>query len=165
MITKSKNLLTPDLTSFLLDLYRTLPNRVSIENQIRDRHYPSAIGHFMVSEFSKDEFEPYWKHIEPRLNHRLELIYARVLKYNVGCYIEPHLDTYNSTTQTQSDVSLIIQLNDPNEYEGGDMVINNRKQKLNIGDAVYYTYDAEHGVTPVTKGIRYVANLRLKTVK
>jgi len=165
MITKAKALLTPLIAENILGLYRALPNQVTINNQQRDRHYPSAIGHFMVSEFSKTEFEPYWNHIQPQLSDPLELVYARVLKYNTGCYIEPHFDTYSAKTQSKSEISLIIQLNDPESYQGGDMVINSRSIKLKVGDAVYYTYDAKHGVTPVTNGIRYVANLRLKTGK
>jgi len=42
------------------------------------------------------------------------------------------------------------------------MIVSDRKIDLQLGDAVYYTYEHEHGVTPIDSGIRYVLNLRLK---
>ena len=142
-------------------MYRNTLNNVTIDGIDRDRHYPSAVGHFMISEFTKEEFAPYWQIIQPNLEIDVDLVYTRVLKYNKTCHIPPHIDAY-SPSQTENDISLICQLCEPNSYIGGDMIVSDRKINLDLGDAVYYTYEHEHAVTPVESGIRYVLNLRLK---
>ena len=142
-------------------MYRQSMNTVTIDGEERDRHYPSAVGHFMISEFNHQEFSVYWQMIKPELEIDAELVYARVLKYNRTCHIPPHVDSFSST-QKENDISLICQLCDSDQYVGGDMIVSDRKIDLQLGDAVYYTYEHEHGVTPIDSGIRYVLNLRLK---
>jgi predicted 2-oxoglutarate/Fe(II)-dependent dioxygenase YbiX len=109
------------------------------------------------------EFDFLWEEVKHKLVG-YDLVYARVLKYNRGCFIQPHTDSYNQGQQ-QSDYSCIIQLNDPDTYRGGLPSIDTRLFYLEQGDALVYSYDETHGVEPVQKGIRYVVNLRLKKVK
>lgn len=157
------NLISDKSIQYVFNLYHNLSNQVVIDGQTVDRHAPSAIGHFMLSKFTIEEFEPVWQEIQPQIPG-YDLIYARVLKYNKGCFIQPHTDSY-SQGQLESDMSLIIQLNDPESYAGGLPTVNDETLYLNQGDAVMYSYDQNHGVNPVRKGIRYVVNLRLKKVK
>ena len=65
----------------------------------------------------------------------------------------------------ESDLSVILQLNHPDDYKGGDMMIDGELVEMNQGDMVYYTYDVRHGVMQVKNGSRYVVNLRCKLVK
>jgi len=61
----------------------------------------------------------------------------------------------------RSDVSTTVFLNAPDEYEGGELVVNTsfgeHKLKLNAGDAVTYPSSSLHHVAEVTKGQRLVA--------
>lgn len=61
----------------------------------------------------------------------------------------------------RTDVSTTIFLSDPDEYEGGELVIKDtygeRNIKLAAGSAVIYPSHSRHYVAPVTKGVRYVA--------
>ncbi len=61
----------------------------------------------------------------------------------------------------RTDVSTTIFLSEPDEYEGGELVIKDtygeRSMKLAAGSAVIYPSHSRHYVAPVTKGIRYVA--------
>jgi len=164
MIKKHKNLLTHDECELIMYMYRSLSNTVIIDDQVRDRHYPSAVGHFMISEFSADEFASLWDSLSTRLNNEYKLIYTRVLKYNRTCHIPEHVDGFTESQQP-NDVSLICQLCEPSSYIGGEMIVSQRQINLEKGDAVYYTYDHEHAVNYVEKGVRYVLNLRLKKVK
>ena len=61
----------------------------------------------------------------------------------------------------RSDLSCTIFLNDPENYEGGDLHIRSGdgslRFKLKAGEAIVYPSDTLHQVEPVTKGERLVA--------
>jgi len=61
----------------------------------------------------------------------------------------------------RSDLSCTIFLNDPTDYEGGELHIRigdaDLKFKLEPGEAILYPSDTLHQVVPVTKGERLVA--------
>ena len=61
----------------------------------------------------------------------------------------------------RSDLSCTIFLNDPSDYEGGELHIRlgdaDLKFKLKPGEAIVYPSDSLHQVIPVTKGERLVA--------
>jgi PKHD-type hydroxylase len=61
----------------------------------------------------------------------------------------------------RTDVSSTIFFSDPEEYEGGELIIEDtygsHSVKLNAGDMVIYPGDSLHRVQPVTKGVRYAS--------
>ena len=61
----------------------------------------------------------------------------------------------------RTDVSSTIFFSDPEEYEGGELIIEDtygsHSVKLNAGDMVVYPGDSLHRVQPVTKGVRYAS--------
>lgn len=61
----------------------------------------------------------------------------------------------------RSDLSATIFLSDPDSYDGGELVIEDRfgaqSVKLNAGDMVLYPSSSLHQVTPVTRGRRVAA--------
>lgn len=142
-------------------MYRELPNQVDLKGLVTERHWPSFVGHFLISKFSNEEFDFVWDIVKPHLP-ACKLVEARILKYSTNSHIPPHTDMHE---REDSDLSVIIQLNHPDDYVGGDMVVNSELQDLNQGDLIYYDYDTKHAVNRVVKGSRYVVNLRCKTVK
>lgn len=163
-----RNALSHETIDRVFEMYRELPNLVKLEQNKSpvDRHTVGMVGKFMLSKFSQEEFDFVWNEVKEQIKEHtgpVELVYARVLKYNITCMIQKHLDAANEGAR--SDISVIIQLSDPATYKGGEMIVSNKLIDLQMGDMVFYTYEHEHEVRPVKEGIRYVVNLRCKMVK
>lgn len=166
MITVIRNALSHDAVERAFELYRNTTNAVEIDGEVVDRHTSGQVGVFMLSKYTSDEFSFIWDEVQSKISDSIgsnvELVYARILKYNRNCFIPNHLDSYESI---YSDISVIIQLGPPENYIGGEMIVGKQLMDLNQGDMVFYTYDVDHEVKKVKSGIRYVINLRCKTVK
>lgn len=81
------------------------------------------------------------------------------LKYDKGMYYHKHNDYY-MMSNFRSDISCTVFLNDPSEYEGGELVITVGNKdidfKLNAGEAILYPTGLMHKVNPVLSGTRKV---------
>lgn len=87
--------------------------------------------------------------------------YAR---YTTGMHYGNHVDDPVMGPPGQryrSDLSITVFLSGPDDYDGGELVINTsfgeRTVKLNAGDAVMYPSSSTHRVNEVTRGARLVA--------
>ncbi|MFT3964747.1 MAG: Fe2+-dependent dioxygenase [Sphingobium sp.] len=68
-----------------------------------------------------------------------------------------------SSVSVRTDISMTIFLSEPEEYDGGELVIQDtfgeQRVKLPAGDAVLYPGSSLHRVTPVTRGARLASFL------
>lgn len=74
-----------------------------------------------------------------------------------GGHYDLHQDAGGSTSSPRK-LSMVIQLSDPEDYEGGDLQILTSRNPSNVakekGLAVVFPSYTLHAVTPVTKGVR-----------
>jgi PKHD-type hydroxylase len=84
-----------------------------------------------------------------------------VSKYTSGKGYGWHVDSPLMGNMMRTDIAMTIFLNDPSEYEGGELElqthIGNTLYKLNAGDAICYPCTQVHRVREVLKGERHVA--------
>lgn len=79
-----------------------------------------------------------------------------------GGHYHWHTDTtLDSPNGLYRKLSVVVALNDPDEYEGGDLLLNLRGDqekpeviRLKKGEAIFFYSHIPHTVTPVTKGVR-----------
>ena len=96
--------------------------------------------------------------VRPRAIHSVLLS-----RYDMGMSYDRHVDNalMNDKGLWRSDISFTIFLSSPDDYEGGELVIegadDEKFYKLEAGSAIVYPSTTLHRVNPVTKGTRFVA--------
>lgn len=151
-----KNIVDKEIRDELFDLYNSSDNRYHAKNGVTRRHVLSDIGKCLMSRFTDAEFCAPWKKISSKLDRSYGMQGGRIMRYSKGCFLPLHFD---------KDVGLknmIILMNNPKEYVGGDSIVENEVVDLELGDALIYDIKDFHGVTPVTEGVRYIANFFIK---
>ena len=91
------------------------------------------------------------KYLPPRFNR-----YAGGGTY--GYHVDGAVMNLSQGEQLRSDVSCTVFLCDPDEYEGGELVVSDtygeHEVKLPAGDMIVYPSSSLHQVAPVTRGAR-----------
>lgn len=81
-------------------------------------------------------------------------------KYEKGMYYHTHNDTYSMVSGFRTDYSVTVFLNDPEEYDGGELVLTVGNQelsyKLKSGQCISYPTGLTHRVNVVKSGVRKV---------
>jgi PKHD-type hydroxylase len=87
-------------------------------------------------------------------------------RYGVGMSFGAHVDNAvrqvsGTAHRLRTDISATLFLNEPNEYDGGELIIEDtygaHSVKLAAGDLVVYPASSLHRVEPVTRGVRSAA--------
>jgi PKHD-type hydroxylase len=93
----------------------------------------------------------------------LRMVRPQLMRYDAGMSYGPHLDApvFPEWPRVRADVSVTVFLTGPDEYEGGDLVVETENGRLSCrggaGSAFVYASGLRHHVEPVTRGTRYVA--------
>ena len=94
----------------------------------------------------------------------LKVLPPRFNRYEGGGTYGNHIDNAiftipGTAIKVRSDVSTTVFLSEPDEYEGGELVVEDtfghQSVKLAAGDAIVYPGTSLHRVNPVTRGARY----------
>jgi PKHD-type hydroxylase len=145
-------------TSSFVDGRITNPhNKTKINEQLHDPQAYQTSSQLLLQAFGRSE--EFREFAFPAL-----IAPPLMTRYQPGMHYGAHADAAFITLQggvLRSDLSCTIFLNDPKEYDGGELHIRlgdaDLKFKLRPGDAIIYPSDTLHQVIPVTRGERLVA--------
>ncbi|WP_336980684.1 Fe2+-dependent dioxygenase [Altererythrobacter fulvus] len=96
----------------------------------------------------------------------LRILPPRFNRYEGGGTYGNHVDNAvfpvpGTPVRVRTDVSTTIFFSDPDEYDGGELVVEDtfgeKHVKLPAGDAIVYPGSSLHRVTPVTSGTRFAS--------
>ena len=128
------------------------------------RHFHNPRGWFHVFRMTPEESKEYCRSIEQAIPGFVVASFRPML-YETGAWLRNHLDMPSNDWEGETTHSLNIMLVDPSEFEGGHFLIGNERRRqieLGQGDAVMYDYSQLHEVKRITKGKRWIINVRLK---
>ena len=96
----------------------------------------------------------------------LRVLPPRFNRYEGGGTYGNHIDNAlfvipGTAIKVRTDVSTTVFFSDPDEYEGGELIVEDtfghQSVKLAAGDAILYPGTSLHRVNPVTRGTRYAS--------
>lgn len=96
----------------------------------------------------------------------LRVLPPRFNRYEGGGTYGNHIDNAlfvipGTAIKVRTDVSTTVFFSDPDEYEGGELIVEDtfghQSVKLAAGDAILYPGTSLHRVNPVTQGTRYAS--------
>ncbi len=137
---------------------RSNPHNVTKESQIVDPSDPQGqkAGQIALAAFQRNEAARDF--VLPR-----RMAAPSLCRYAAGMRYGPHIDAAFMAVGSQplrSDVSCTVFINDPGEYQGGELAVHLGTEATRIkgkaGSAVFYASTTLHEVTPVTQGERLV---------
>lgn len=82
------------------------------------------------------------------------------IRYTEGSKFKLHRDRYDDSNPenslfTERYKTLIIQLSDESDYDGGELIVSKEIMPKTIGSLIIFDSNKLHEVTELTKGIRY----------
>ena len=83
----------------------------------------------------------------------LKLPFFKIIKYTKGSFFVKHVD--RGETQGHRLKSISIQLSNPEDYKGGDLIVKDVISSRERGNCIIFDSGVEHEVTLLKKGIRY----------
>ena len=169
-IVEIKNVVSTEFIDKIISLtnYKAKDN-LKVMNNILDKKSRNVKGYYLNFNTPTNLF--YWNHVKKEIEKIYFLYKAKfpkmtstkinqidLLKYGVGGKYEVHTDNF---TTTPRHLSIIINLN--NNYEGGDLIFTDQKNKelkrlkLEKGSIVFFpsNFMYPHSIQPITKGTRY----------
>jgi PKHD-type hydroxylase len=115
-------------------LFKKIITEIHRVNQENFNYILKFVENLQLTEYNQDQQGFYSKHIDCGMNDNIEY-YVDIRK-----------------------LSFSIQLSDPKDYEGGELIIYNENKKALMpkerGTIIFFSSNLLHEVTPVTKGTR-----------
>jgi len=158
---------TAKLCKEIIDLSSTLKKEQGTINRKEVRDYDKNHRHSTISWIAFNKMQPMYDDLiyliqKINRNHfgfsNIQITEkAQVSEYSKGQFYHWHTDnTIDMDTEPPvRKLSMTLLLNDPSEFEGGNLEIAGKKMShMKQGHAAIFASFLQHRVTPVTKGVR-----------
>lgn len=169
-MTYAINLLSKESVDKILEIYDLSTFEKGVMTSPNNLSHKFVTAQKNVLELTKDEYAKQCQQIVEKNIMKSTEFYnytcpkklsgINFLEYRQGMYYKEHNDNYMMGT-IRSDFSCTIFLNDPTEYEGGELVIRvgNKEieYKLEKGQGIIYSTGLSHQVKEVISGSRKVS--------
>lgn len=101
--------------------------------------------------------ESYWEDVLNFFKFDIQFVEPYELKrYTKGDFFGKHIDTYYVLKENlDRKITISIQLQDPNEYEGGNLRISSNTYKTPKGSIIAFPTYLSHDVSLITHGVRW----------
>ena len=106
-----------------------------------------------VNVTSKTQLDYILNLIRPLGIKSISLKEASIMRYKVGDYFGPHRD-FPDYGYDRLNRTVIIQLSDPSEYDGGDLIVKGVNQPRDLGSVISVGVNDFHEVTEILRGER-----------
>ena len=133
------------------------PNHPSKQNQQIAQNDPAAVEPGTIIQ------DALFRHPDMRIGaYPRRMAMPTIARYEPGMHYGWHMDEalFPSQPPMRSDISCTVFLSDPQDYDGGELMISHGQHalpcKLPAGDGVLYPSTTIHQVAPVTRGVRLV---------
>ncbi len=168
-IVEIKNVISPELISKIIPLINKKAKKNLFVDNVLNTSIRKTKGYQLQLDTPTNIF--YWNYIKTEIE-RLYIHYKikfpkmtsnkinqiDLLKYSLDNMYKIHTDHY---TNTPRHLSIIMNLND--DYEGGDLIFTDQKEKeikrfkLSKGTIIFFpsNFMFPHSIEPITKGTRY----------
>ena len=149
---------TSKLCQEIIDLSKTLEQKESTVNNLITKE--DTIRQSTISWIPFDKMQPVYNDINDfiqRINRNHFGEQAQVSSYSKGQFYEWHTDTRTNMQEEPPvrKLSMTLLLNDPSEFEGGNLEIaNNEFVPMKQGHATIFASFLQHRVSPITRGVR-----------
>ena len=169
-IVEIKNILSPKFIDKIIPLInKKAKKKLKVGNYQLDKNIRNVDGYSLTNKTPTDVY--YFQYITKEIERIYTFYKAKfpkmasslinqidLLKYSPGGKYEIHTDHYTTSARH---LSVIINLN--NDYEGGNLIFTDQKQKeikrikLGKGSIVFFpsNFMYPHSIQPITKGTRY----------
>lgn len=98
--------------------------------------------------------------LQPTLNIK-SIPSIKIMRYNVGDGMAKHQD-FDKYGASPIYKTISIQLSETDDYEGGDLILENEVQSRERGAIAFFRPTQEHAVETVTKGTRFAVIIFLE---
>ena len=153
---KIENILTVDECTILKDLatnfrkgkiYSPESKNENVNNDIRIVSESTLqLPNWILTKITK------WLKLNSIILVKNPVLYT-VLKYTKGCYFKEHRDLAPHGSSNKI-YTLIIELTNSNEYEGGEFILEGNVVEKNIGDVILFESYKLHELKEITSGER-----------
>lgn len=126
----------------------------------KSRHVQASFTTTLLHDTSHpiyDILDDLWKKVTDEYSISIDFVEVyEVKEYVVGDRFGVHIDTHEKIDlPIDRKLNLILQLSDPETYEGGDLTIKDHTASRELGSAIFFPAGYQHALSTVTSGKRY----------